>query len=53
MAQLLCNFVSYSLRRSVDIAVILPTISSCDFDLEQPPCHTPAYRYPVLYLLHG
>lgn len=53
MAQLLCNFVSYSLKRSVDIAVILPTISSCDFDLEHPPCHTPAYRYPVLYLLHG
>ena len=53
MAQLLCNFVSYSLRRSVDIAVVLPTISSCDFDLDTPPCHTPAFRYPVLYLLHG
>ena len=53
MAQLLCNFVSYSLRRSVDIAVVLPTISSCDFDLDKPPCHTPAFRYPVLYLLHG
>ncbi len=53
MAQLMCNFVSYSLRGGVDIAITLPTISSCDFGPDKKPCHTPQAPYPVLYLLHG
>lgn len=53
MAQLMCNFVSYSLRGGVDIAITLPTISSCDVGQGKKPCHTPMAEYPVLYLLHG
>ena len=53
MAQLTCNFVSYSLKRGVDICITLPSLSSCDVGAEKKPCHTPMYKYPVLYLLHG
>ncbi len=37
----------------MDIAITLPTISSCDFGPDKKPCHTPQAPYPVLYLLHG
>ena len=53
MAQLMCNFVSYSLGGGVDIAITLPTLSSCDLGQGKTPCHTPQGKYPVLYLLHG
>ena len=53
MAQIYCNFVSYSLGYGVDISITLPTISSCDIGPEKRPCHTPLAPYPVLYLLHG
>lgn len=53
MAQILCNFVSYSLGYGVDIAITLPTLSSCDIGNNKQPCHTPKAKYPVLYLLHG
>ncbi len=53
MAQIECNFVSYSLEYGVDITVTLPTISPCDLGEGKKPCHTPPAKYPVLYLLHG
>lgn len=53
MAQLFCNFVSYSLGYGVDISITLPTLSSCDLGPDAKPCHTPRAPYPVLYLLHG
>lgn len=54
MAQLTCNFFSYTLRRAIDISVIIPTpVFSDALDPDKKPSHTPADRYPVLYLLHG
>lgn len=53
MAQLHCNFFSYSLGYGVDIQVILPSLSPCDMDRPQAPTHTLTAKYPVLYLLHG
>lgn len=41
MAQLFCNFVSYSLGYGVDISITLPTLSSCDLGPDAKPCHTP------------
>lgn len=53
MAQLMCNMVSYSLGYGIDLAITLPTLSSCDIGSGKQPCHTPIAKYPVLYLLHG
>ncbi len=55
MAKFNCNVISYTLKRTVDITVIIPTptipeamgLGGCT------PCHTPKADYPVLYLLHG
>ncbi|MDR3120665.1 MAG: esterase family protein [Clostridiales bacterium] len=52
MAQLTCNFLSYSLRRAVSVSVILPTPTPSEV-FEQNRLHRPADKYPVLYLLHG
>jgi putative tributyrin esterase len=65
MARFSCNFISYTLRRTVDITVIVPSVtipeSIMAFGMlgEKPPdkpvtCgHTKADKYPGLYLLHG
>lgn len=49
MAQLHCNFYSYSLGYGVDITLLLPSLSPCDSE----PTHRIPAKYPVLYLLHG
>jgi S-formylglutathione hydrolase FrmB len=51
MAQVHCNFYSYSLGYPVDIEVILPSFTSCN--LSQPHTHTLPGKFPVIYLLHG
>lgn len=57
MAKIVCNFISYTLRRTVDITVVIPspTIpqSTRRFKAAEPCMHTPKEKYPVLYLLHG
>lgn len=57
MAKFICNFISYSLRRTVDITVIVPTPTIPEISRAAQagaPCaHTPRAPYPVLYLLHG
>jgi putative tributyrin esterase len=52
MAQIHCNFFSYSLGYGVDILVVLPSFSPCDMQ-KGTPSHKIPYKYPVLYLLHG
>lgn len=49
MAHCNCNFISYTLARSVSINILLPGPVFSD----QNPCHIPPTPYPVLYLLHG
>ena len=51
MAQVHCNFYSYSLKYPVDIEVILPSFTSCNLD--QKHTHVLPAKFPVLYLLHG
>lgn len=58
MAKFVCNFISYALKRTVDITVVVPTPTLTDgFTLEMDPkapvSHKPQHKYPVLYLLHG
>ena len=55
MAKFNCNVISYTLKRAVDITVIIPTPTipdSLGFGGVKP-SHTPKEKYPVLYLLHG
>ena len=51
MAQIRCNFYSYSLGYPVDIEVTLPSFTSCNLHL--PHTHALPGKFPVLYLLHG
>ena len=51
MAQVHCNFYSYSLGYPVDIEVILPSFTSCN--LSMPHTHSLPGKFPVVYLLHG
>lgn len=51
MAQIQCNFFSYSLAHGVDISVTLPSFTSCNMD--EPHSHRLPAKFPVLYLLHG
>ena len=51
MAQIHCNFFSYSLGYPVDIELILPSFTSCN--MGQPHSHALPDKFPVLYLLHG
>lgn len=51
MAQIHCNFFSYSLGHGVDIQVTLPSFTSCN--MEQEHSHRLPGKFPVLYLLHG
>lgn len=53
MAQLHCNFFSYSLGYGVDIRITLPSLSPCDMDQPEKLTHRISHKYPVLYLLHG
>ena len=52
MGHFTCNFISYSLNRSVTINVILPTLTSPEA-FAPSPSHAVKEKYPVLYLLHG
>ena len=52
MARIECNFISYSLMRSTDITVILPTLSFPEV-INGKTSHGIVQRYPVIYLLHG
>lgn len=55
MARFECNVISYVLQRTVDITVVVPsvTIPEALAALEKRPSHTVKEKYPVLYLLHG
>lgn len=53
MAQLHCNFFSYTLGYGVDITLLLPSLSPCDMETEEKKTHRIAAKYPILYLLHG
>lgn len=52
MASLTCNFLSYTLRRAVDLTVVIPSMCFSEM-MEKNPHHKQGARYPVLYLLHG
>ena len=51
MAQLHCNFFSYTLGFGVDIEVTLPSMTPCDMGGDR--THALPAKFPVLYLLHG
>ena len=51
MAQIHCNFYSYSLGYPVEIEVTIPSFTSCNLHL--PHTHALPGKFPVLYLLHG
>lgn len=53
MAQIHCNFFSYSLGYGVDLTLLLPSMSPCDMGDERKRTHRIKEKYPVLYLLHG
>ncbi len=56
MAKFTCNFISYTLKRTVDITVVIPTVTipeSMGMAGGGKPAHTPKEKFPVLYLLHG
>jgi putative tributyrin esterase len=63
MARFSTNFISYTLRRAVDITVIIPSVTIPESMSFGPPgaeageavkaAHTKKDKYPVLYLLHG
>ncbi len=56
MAKFTCNFISYTLKRTVDITVVIPSVTipeSMGMTGDGSCTHTPTEKYPVLYLLHG
>ena len=57
MAKIQCNMISYTLMRTVDIDVILPSVtipeSMAPMMGGEKPHHDYKQKYPVLYLLHG
>lgn len=57
MAKFVCNFISYTLGRTVDITVVIPTPTIPEAGRwargETELSHIPEEKYPVLYLLHG
>lgn len=58
MGKFTCNFISYTLNRTVDITVVVPTPTipesmGMGMKAGEKPKHTPKEKYPVLYLLHG
>lgn len=52
MANITCNFLSYTLHRAVDLTVIIPSVCFPEMMVENPR-HEQNAKYPVLYLLHG
>lgn len=52
MARFTCSFISYSLARTIEMTVIVPSLT-CPETMMPNPCHIPKAKYPVLYLLHG
>lgn len=53
MAKLQINMISYVLQRTVDVTVVLPSVTIPESMLEKDPHHDYSKKYPVLYLLHG
>ena len=53
MAQIHCNFFSYSLGFGIDLTLLLPSMTSCDMGDLQKRTHRLPAKFPVLYLLHG
>ena len=56
MAKLVCNFLSYSLNRAVDITVVLPSVTcpeAMGIPGQAPATHALPAKFPVVYLLHG
>lgn len=57
MGKFICNFISYTLHRTVDLTVVVPTPTFPEAfrrgSSDTPCSHTPKEKYPVLYLLHG
>lgn len=56
MAKVVCNFLSYSLNRAVDITVVLPSVTcpeAMDLPGQAPATHVLPAKFPVVYLLHG
>lgn len=57
MAKFICNVISYTLKRTVDITVVIPSPTipqALNRGEAGVRCtHTPKAKYPVLYLLHG
>ncbi len=52
MPLITCNFISYTLKRAMNVHVILPGLTSTECEGKNP-THKPRHKYPVLYLLHG
>ena len=56
VAKVVCNFLSYSLNRAVDITVVLPSVT-CPEAMGLPGqakvTHQLPAKFPVVYLLHG
>lgn len=54
MAKIQCNVISYTLMRTVDIDVILPTVTIPEsLEKRGKIHHDYSQKFPVLYLLHG
>lgn len=55
MAKIQCNVISYILNRTVDIDIILPTVTIPEARkrTKEEVCHIYPHKYPVLYLFHG
>lgn len=61
MAKFNCNFISYTFKRTVDITVVVPSVTipesmgmSATGEVGKANCsHSKDNKYPVLYLLHG
>ena len=54
MARISCNVISYTLKRTVNIEVVLPTVTIPEAMMNEGKVHhTYPAPFPVLYLLHG
>ena len=55
MARFQCNVISYVLQRTVDITVVVPSVTIPESMAMggSEPSHKVKEKYPVLYLLHG
>ena len=52
MAKFQINMISYTLQRTVDVTVVLPSVTIPE-SLMGKPKHNYDNKLPVLYLLHG